>query len=39
LKIKLDEIEVNIIDLPDLLKAKRAANRYKDLDDIQHLTN
>jgi predicted nucleotidyltransferase len=39
LKIKLDEIEVNIIDLPDLLKAKRAANRHKDLDDIQHLTD
>ncbi len=32
-----DGIEVNIIDLIDLIKAKKAAGRYKDLDDIEHI--
>ena len=32
-----DGVEVNIIDFPDLIKAKKAAERYKDLDDIEHI--
>jgi hypothetical protein len=28
---------VKIIDLRNLILAKKAAGRYKDLDDIQHL--
>ena len=34
---KFDEIDVRIIDLRSLLVAKKAAGRYKDLDDIQNL--
>ncbi|MCB0537934.1 MAG: nucleotidyltransferase [Bacteroidetes bacterium] len=32
-----DEIQVKMIDVRDLIKAKKAANRYKDLDDLNHL--
>ncbi len=34
---KFDGIDVRIIDLRNLLAAKKAAGRFKDLDDIQHL--
>jgi hypothetical protein len=34
---KFDGINVRIIDLRSLLVAKKAAGRYKDLDDIQNL--
>jgi hypothetical protein len=32
-----DGVEVNMIDLRDLKKAKRAAGRPKDMDDLEHL--
>jgi predicted nucleotidyltransferase len=32
-----DNIPVKVIDLRDLVRAKKAAGRHKDLDDIQHL--
>lgn len=34
---KFDGIDVRIIDLRNLLTAKKAAGRFKDLDDIQNL--
>ena len=34
---KFDNIDVKIIDLRNLILAKKAAGRFKDLDDIQHL--
>ncbi len=34
---KFDGIDVRIIDLRSLLVAKKAAGRYKDLDDVQNL--
>jgi len=33
----LSGIEVRIIDIRDLIKAKKAANRPKDQDDLEHL--
>jgi predicted nucleotidyltransferase len=32
-----DDIQMNVIHLHQLLEAKKAAGRYKDLDDIDHL--
>ena len=32
-----DGIEVNMIVISDLIKAKKAANRFKDKDDLEHL--
>jgi hypothetical protein len=34
---ELDELTVRVIHLDDLLKAKKAAGRAKDLNDIEHL--
>lgn len=36
-KIIIDEIEVNIISLEDLIKNKRASNRYQDLADLENI--
>ena len=36
--IKVEGLSIKLISLSDLIKAKRAANRYKDLNDIEHLT-
>lgn len=36
-KINWDNLSVQIIDIHDLLIAKKAASRFKDLDDIEHL--
>ena len=33
-----DEIPVKVIELRDLIKAKKAAGRQKDLDDIENIT-
>jgi hypothetical protein len=33
----LDEVEVNFISLTHLKANKRAAGRYKDLNDLEHL--
>jgi len=33
-----EEIPINLIDYQDLLKTKKAAGRFKDLDDIENLT-
>jgi len=33
----LDDVPVRIISLEDLKKNKRAAGRYRDLDDLQNL--
>lgn len=35
--ITLNHMEVRIIGLPDLIKAKKASGRYKDLDDLENL--
>ena len=35
--IEIDGIPINFISLQDLKKNKRAAGRYKDLEDIDHL--
>ena len=35
---KIDDLQVCTISLPDLLKAKKASNRPKDIDDITHLS-
>lgn len=35
--VTLDGVQVNMIDVRDLIKAKKAAGRYKDLDDVEHL--
>jgi predicted nucleotidyltransferase len=37
IKVVYDGVEVNMIDLMDLIKAKKAAGRHKDLDDIDHI--
>ena len=37
-QINIDNISVNIIDLENLLKSKKAANRTRDLADIEELT-
>ena len=37
-KVVIGKTEVNVIDIQNLLKAKRAAGRHKDLDDIDELT-
>lgn len=34
---KIDDISIKMLSLEDLLKAKRAAGRSKDRDDIEHL--
>jgi hypothetical protein len=36
-KVVYDEVEINMIDVADLIKAKKASGRYKDLDDIEHI--
>ena len=36
-KINIDKKTVNIIDYRELIMAKKAANRFKDLNDIQQL--
>jgi predicted nucleotidyltransferase len=33
----LDGIEVNMIDVSDLIRNKKAVGRNKDLDDIEHI--
>jgi len=33
----LDEVEVNLISLPHLKANKKAAGRYKDLNDLENL--
>jgi uncharacterized nucleotidyltransferase DUF6036 len=37
-QVTIDNIAVNIIDLANLIKAKRASNRTRDLADIEELT-
>ncbi len=37
-QVTIDNITVNIIDLANLIKAKRASNRTRDLADIEELT-
>lgn len=34
-----DNVPVRVLELRDLIKAKRAAGRHKDLDDIENLNN
>ena len=34
---KIDKIEVRLIDYRDLISAKKASGRYKDLDDIENI--
>ncbi|MCP4168060.1 MAG: hypothetical protein GY759_19505 [Chloroflexi bacterium] len=34
----LDGVQVNLISLDDLKTNKKAAGRYKDLDDFEHLS-
>ncbi len=36
-KVMMDEVEVNMIDIRYLKKAKQAAGRVKDMDDLEHL--
>ena len=36
--VEIENLEVRLIHLTHLLKAKKAAGRYKDLDDIENLT-
>ena len=36
-QIKVGNMRINVISLGDLIKAKSAANRPKDQDDIDHL--
>ncbi|MDA3958297.1 nucleotidyltransferase [Oceanispirochaeta sp.] len=35
--VRIDDIMINLISLPDLKENKRKSNRYKDLDDLEHL--
>ena len=35
----IEGLEVKLISLPELLKAKKASARNKDLDDIERLSN
>jgi hypothetical protein len=37
--IDVNGLPVRLIHLKDLINAKRAAGRHKDLDDLDHLTN
>jgi predicted nucleotidyltransferase len=37
-KKEIEGLKVNYLGLPDLLTAKKASGRYKDLDDIEKLT-
>lgn len=37
LVVKIDEIPFNFIDLPNLLKNKRATGRHQDLADVENL--
>lgn len=37
--VEFDKVLVRMIDFRDLMSAKRAANRTKDQDDIEHLEN
>lgn len=37
LVIEIDNITLNYISLPDLVKNKKASGRYKDLNDLEHL--
>lgn len=34
----IDGVEVNLISLKDLKANKKASGRYKDLDDLEHLS-
>lgn len=36
---KFDDVVVRMIDIRDLITAKKAANRHKDKDDLEHLEN
>ena len=36
--VEVEDLKVRLIELNELLKAKRAAGRYKDLDDIENLS-
>ncbi len=36
-RVRLDELDVNLISLPDLKVNKQASGRYKDLEDLEHL--
>ena len=36
--IVIDDVSINIIDLENLIKAKKASNRVRDLADIEELT-
>jgi hypothetical protein len=38
-KITINEISLNVISKEDLITAKRASGRHKDLDDVEHLLN
>lgn len=37
--VQINNVAVVMIDIRDLIAAKRAAGRYKDLDDIEHLSS
>ena len=37
-RLLFDGVEVNMVDLKDLIKAKKAAGRHKDLDDIEQIS-
>ena len=32
-------LQIRFINIDDLIKAKRASGRFRDLDDIEHLAN
>jgi len=36
-RVKVGDLEINLIDLPDLKDNKRASGRHKDLEDLEHL--
>ncbi|SHN35621.1 hypothetical protein SAMN04488057_1287 [Cyclobacterium lianum] len=35
--VKIQDIEVKLINISDLIKTKKASGRYKDLDDLENL--
>ena len=35
--VDVDGLKVNLISYQDLIKAKKASGRYKDLNDLEHL--
>jgi predicted nucleotidyltransferase len=37
-KVDFDGVQVNMIDLQDLVRNKKAVGRNKDLDDVEHLS-